>query len=82
MARMEKVRRQVIREVVADITRRKVRDDELLVSSGIVDSLRVIDLIAMLELRLQIQIPREKIQPEDFDSVDSIVDTLDRVAVQ
>ena len=71
--------RQVTREVVTEIVRKKVADEELLVSSGLVDSLRVIDLVVALERRLKIKIPRELVQPEDFDSVDVIMDTLARV---
>jgi acyl carrier protein len=45
-----------------------------------VDSLSVLKLIVILEKKLQILIPRERVQPEDFDSVEIILDTLERVA--
>jgi methoxymalonate biosynthesis acyl carrier protein len=72
--------RRAAREAVVAVARRTVRDDQCLVSTGIVDSLSVLNLIAFLEKRLQIRIPTEKVQPEDFDSVDIILDTLERVA--
>ena len=74
-------RREVVRNVVSEITRRKVRDDELLVSSGIIDSLRVLKLISRLEDQLQTRIPTDQVQPEDFDSVDLILETIERVAI-
>jgi acyl carrier protein len=74
-------RREVVRNVVTEITRRKVRDDELLVSSGIIDSLRVLKLISRLEDQLQTHIPTDQVQPEDFDSVDLILETIERVSI-
>lgn len=71
--------RQVAREVVSAVARRAVRDDQRVVSTGIVDSLSVLNLIVLLEKRLQIHVPREQIQPEDFDSVETILETLERV---
>jgi acyl carrier protein len=40
----------------------------------------LLNLIALLEKKLQIRIPTERVQPEDFDSVDTILETLERVA--
>jgi acyl carrier protein len=73
-------KREVVRNVVTEIARQKVRDDELLVSSGIIDSLRVLKLISRLEDQLQTHIPTDQVQPEDFDSVDLILETIERVA--
>ena len=74
-------KREVVRNVVTEIARQKVRDDELLVSSGVIDSLRVLKLISRLEDQLQTHIPTDQVQPEDFDSVDLILETIERVAV-
>ena len=74
-------RRGVVRNVVTEITRRKVREDELLVSSGIIDSLRVLKLISRLEDQLQTHIPTDQVQPEDFDSVDLILETIERLSI-
>ena len=67
------------REAVTAIVRQKVRDDEALVSSGLIDSLSILTLILSLERQLGIQIPTADVQPEDFDSVDLITETLQRV---
>jgi acyl carrier protein len=72
--------RQAAREAVAAVARRVVRDDQCVISTGIVDSLSVLNLIALLEERLHIRIPKEQVQPEDFDSVELIVETIERVA--
>jgi len=72
--------RQAAREAVVAVARRAVRDDQCVVSTGIVDSLSLLNLIALLEKKLQIRIPTERVQPEDFDSVETILETLKRVA--
>ena len=72
--------RQAAREAVAKVAKRTVRDDQCVVSTGIVDSLSLLNLIALLEERLKIRIPKELVQPEDFDSVEIILETLERVA--
>jgi methoxymalonate biosynthesis acyl carrier protein len=72
--------RKAAREAVAAVARRPVHDEQCVVSTGMVDSLSVLKLIVILEKKLQILIPREQVQPEDFDSIEIILDTLERVA--
>jgi acyl carrier protein len=71
--------RAAAREAVMAIVRQNVRDDEALVSSGLIDSLSILKLILSLEKQLGIQIPTADVQPDDFDSVDLITETLKRV---
>ena len=68
-----------VREVVASVVKQRVRDDQPLVSSGLIDSLSVLTLISALEARLQIRIPTAQVQPDDFDSVLIILETIARV---
>lgn len=70
-----------IREVVWALVGRKLRDDHPILSSGLIDSLSILKLIASLENRLGLKIPTAQVQPDDFDSVDYIRDTIDRVAI-
>jgi acyl carrier protein len=71
----------VIREVVWALVGRKLRDDDPILSSGLIDSLSILKLIASLENKLGLKIPTAQVQPEDFDSVDYIRETIDRVAI-
>jgi acyl carrier protein len=71
---------QTVREVVSAVIGKPVRDDQPLVSSGMIDSLSVLTLISALEERLQIHIPTADVQPDDFDTVALIVDTITRVS--
>jgi len=72
--------RSVVREVVAEAVGHRVEDSEAIVSSGFIDSLSVVRLIARLEQRLNVTIPPANLQPGDFDSVDLIVELLEREA--
>jgi acyl carrier protein len=67
-------------EAASQIARRPVKEGQRLVSSGLIDSLSVLRLISLLETKLNVSIPPETLQPEDFDDVDLIVETVERVA--
>ncbi|MGH9554553.1 MAG: phosphopantetheine-binding protein [Terriglobales bacterium] len=58
---------------------REVSDQELLISSGAIDSLSILKLIGRLETTLGVAMPTESLQPEDFDSIELIVETVQRV---
>lgn len=70
--------RPVVRETVAEMVGHVVGDSDPIVSSGLLDSLSVVKLIALLERNLSVTIPPGNLQPDDFDSVDLIVETLER----
>ena len=71
--------RQAVVEVVSALVRQRLKDDEPLISSGMIDSLAILRLIAQLEQRLKIRIPVEAVQPDDFDSIQLILETVERV---
>ncbi|HEY3412183.1 MAG TPA: phosphopantetheine-binding protein [Armatimonadota bacterium] len=71
--------REAARAVVQSMTGALVADDEALISSGLIDSLSILKLIGQLEERLNIAIPAAQLQPDDFENVDWIVDTVGRV---
>jgi acyl carrier protein len=72
--------RSAVRQVVLEVAGHSVSDTESIVSSGLIDSLSVVKLIAGLEKKLNVVIPAANIQPNDFDNVDLILETLERVA--
>jgi acyl carrier protein len=65
---------------VSQLTGRSIKPGQRLVTSGLIDSLSVLKLIGLLEKKLHIVIPPETLQPEDFDDVELIVETVERVA--
>ena len=72
--------RAAAQAVASQIAGRPIKDGQRLVSSGLIDSLSVLKLIAGLEKKLNLSIPAENLQPEDFDDLDLIVETVERVA--
>jgi acyl carrier protein len=71
--------RNAARTAVSELTGKTVKDSQKLVSLGLIDSLGVLKLISLLEKKLHIVIPPETLQPEDFDDVALIVETIGRV---
>lgn len=72
--------RNAAKEAAAQLVGRPIKEGQRLVSSGLIDSLSVLKLIGLLEKKLQVVIPPETLQPEDFDDVDLIIETVERVA--
>jgi methoxymalonate biosynthesis acyl carrier protein len=72
--------RNAAREAASKITGRSIKEEQPLVTSGLIDSLSVLKLISLLETKLHVSIPPENLQPEDFDTIDLIVETIEHVA--
>jgi acyl carrier protein len=72
--------RTAAREVVATMIASPVSDADPLISSGLIDSLSILKLISKLENKLSIALPTDNLQPDDFESIDWIVETVQRVA--
>jgi acyl carrier protein len=58
--------------------RKEVGDDTPLVSGGLIDSMAIVDLILDLETAFGVTIPASEVQPDDFDTVRRIADTVTR----
>ncbi len=54
------IEKQIL-NMVEGITLRKVSPDELLLDSGLVDSITAVDFVLQIETELGVQIPAEKI---------------------
>jgi acyl carrier protein len=67
-------------EAATQLVGRPIKEGQHLVTSGLIDSLSVLKLIGLLEKKLRVLIPPETLQPEDFDDVNLIVETVERVA--
>jgi len=72
--------RNAARETASEIAGQPISDGQRLISSGMIDSLSILKLIGNLENRLHIEIPTDSLQPDDFDNIQLIVETVQRVA--
>ena len=72
---------QMIEHVVRLIRKPNVRIDENtpLVSSGLIDSMALVDLLLKLEDLTRMRIPAGKVQPKDLDTVALMFATAQRV---
>jgi len=71
--------RIAVREVVTDMIGKKVKDGDSLISSGLIDSLSILKLIGRVENKLSLAIPVDDLQPDDFETIDYVTDTVLRV---
>ena len=72
---------QMIEHVVRLIRKPNVAIDEHtpLVSSGLIDSMALVDLLVKLEDLTRLRIPPGKVQPKDMDTVSRMFATAERV---
>lgn len=72
---------QMIEHIVALIRMPGVTIDEntALVSSGLIDSMALVDLLMKLEDLTHMRIPAGKVQPKDLDTVAKMFATAQRV---
>jgi acyl carrier protein len=47
-------------------------DSDNLLTKGVIDSLRMLDMISFLEEKYHLKIDEEELMPENFESVDAI----------
>jgi acyl carrier protein len=79
---MSDLKAQMIEYVVSEIIRRpgtKIDAATPLVSSGLIDSLALVDILQKLEDLTNTRLPAGKIQAKDMDTVDSMFVTAQRV---
>ena len=79
---MNAAAQQLIEYIQKDILRRKTIDittETPLVSSGLIDSLALVDILAKVEQVTHMRIPAGKVQPKDMDTVSLMLATAARV---
>jgi acyl carrier protein len=72
---------QMIDYIVHEVIRRPVQitEDTPLVSSGLIDSLALVEILAKLENITQMRIPAGKVQPKDMNTVHLMFATAQRL---
>jgi acyl carrier protein len=59
----------IVSNVVESMLQRPVAPSEPLVSSGLVDSITILDIVMELEKRLEVKISNKDVKIENFDSL-------------
>jgi acyl carrier protein len=73
---------QQMREQIAQLIRKPnltIDEDTPLVSSGLIDSMALVDLLIVLEDITHMRIPPGKVQPKDMDTIALMFATAQRV---
>jgi acyl carrier protein len=68
---------EFLRSEIKKIAFREVKDDELLLKSGVLDSITAVDLAVSLEEKYSIKIPFTDINEQNFGSVNDIATYLE-----
>lgn len=81
---MPDLKSQMIEYILKEVIRRpgtQIDEKTPLVSSGLIDSLALVDLLQELEDLTNTRIPAGKVQAKDMDTVESMFATAQRVGV-
>lgn len=74
--------REIIEYIVNEVLRSPetiVNEDTPLVSSGLIDSFALVDILMKVEDVTRLRIPAGKVQPKDMDTVQLMLETAGRV---
>jgi acyl carrier protein len=71
MESIQKLRHFVTKELVPDFKGTLSEDDSLL-TSGILDSMRIVKLLAYLEKEFRVEISDDEFDPDNFESLTAI----------
>lgn len=72
------IERFIVDEIMLVDSQTKIDPDESLISSGVLDSLALLRLIAFLEEQLGITVEDSEVIPENFESINEIKAFIDR----
>jgi acyl carrier protein len=78
---MTKESREIIEYIVNEVLRSPgiaIDEDAPLVSSGLIDSFSLIDILLKVEDVTRMRIPAGKVQPKDMDTVRLMLETAQR----
>jgi acyl carrier protein len=79
---MTKESQEIIEYIVSEVVRAPgttINEDTPLVSSGLIDSFALVDILMKVEDVTQMRIPAGKVQPKDMDTVRLMFETAQRV---
>lgn len=71
--------KKFIQDEITTLAFKKVSHDESLVHSKLLDSITLVDLLVAIEEKTGKQIPQHMINDDNFDSIDKIIETLDKL---
>jgi len=68
-----------IQEEIVKMAFKKVNFDDALITSKLLDSITVVELLVAIEEKIGKQIPQYLINDDNFDSINKIIETVKKV---
>lgn len=78
MSTKEIIREFISEELLHDHNQNKLKDEDQLIETGIIDSLGIMTLLVFLEERFSIQVSGDDLIPENFGSITAISTLTER----
>ncbi len=72
------IREFITQDILHGSLKAPLKDEDLLVESGIIDSLGIMTLLSFIEERFSIQIASEDLMPENFSSISAVAGLIER----
>jgi acyl carrier protein len=75
--------KQVIRDFLTTLANKDIRigDDDSLLATRLLDSLKIVKLIVFLESQYQVNLDDDEVTPDNLDTINSIMHLLERKGV-
>ena len=72
--------KQTIRDFLSTLTQRDIQigDDDSLLATKLLDSLKVIELIVFLESQFNVEFDSDDLTPDNLDTINALVGLLER----
>ena len=68
-----------IQDEIMNIAFKKVDFEESLIKSKLLDSISMVDLLVTIEEKIEKKIPQHLINDENFDCIDMIITTINKI---
>lgn len=74
----EMIREFILSDLVTDGKGETIQDDDSLIASGVIDSMGIINLLGFVEEKFSIEISSDELLPENFETLSTITDLVNR----
>ena len=74
----EMIREFILADLVTDGKGETIQDDDSLIASGVIDSMGIINLLGFVEEKFSIEISSDELLPENFETLSTITDLVNR----
>ncbi|MCA9670757.1 MAG: acyl carrier protein [Myxococcales bacterium] len=72
MAVADTIKTYITTELAPDLDASKLANDQSLLTTGVLDSLRIVKLIAFLDDEFGVEVTDDEFDPDNFETIDAI----------